>query len=233
MTKHAVVPHEQWLEARTALLQREKEFNKERDELSRLRRELPWEKVEKNYCFDTSTGPASLSELFEGRGQLMIYHFMYGADWEAGCKGCSFWSDHFDGSMVHLNHRDVTLVAVGHAPLEILTAFKARMDWKFKFVSSANTDFNYDYGVSFTPEQVAGKASYNYREIEPAAELPGLSVFFKDEAGDIFHTYSTYSRGLDMLNGTYHMLDVVPKGRDEAGLPAPMAWLRLHDSYED
>ena len=233
MDKHPVVPRDQWLEARRQLLAKEKEFTRLRDELSRSRRELPWERVDKSYVFTGPGGERSLGDLFDGRSQLIVYHFMFDPAWSEGCKSCSFWADNFEGFYRHLHHRDVTLVAVSRAPLATLATFKERMGWSFPWVSSAGCDFNFDYGVSFTPEQLAaGEGAYNYaRRKTSMAELPGISVFFRDPNGGIFHTYSCYARGLDMMNAAYHYLDLVPKGRDEAGLPYNQAWVRHHDNY--
>jgi len=231
---HEVVSQEQWTEARKALLAKEKEFTRQRDELSRQRRELPWTKVEKTYVFDGPTGKETLADLFAGRGQLMIYHFMFAPGWEEGCKSCSFLADHIDGMLAHLRHRDVTLLMVSRAPLAQIEAFKKRMGWNFKWVSSYGNDFNFDFHVSFTPEEMAkGEAYYNYGMGRiPVEELPGLSVF-SNNGGDVYHTYSTYSRGLDILLGAYNFLDMVPKGRDEEGLAHGMAWLRHHDRYDE
>jgi predicted dithiol-disulfide oxidoreductase (DUF899 family) len=232
MSTHTVVSHEKWLAARKALLDREKTFTHERDALSAARRELPWEKVEKTYVFEGPDGKETLADLFGGRSQLIVYHFMFGPEWEQGCPSCSFVSDHIDGANWHLPHRDVTLLAVSRAPLAQIEAFKNRMGWHFKWVSSYGSDFNYDFHVSFTKEEIAkGKVDYNYDLAEGYDELPGLSVFYKDENGDVFHTYSAYARGLDMLVGAYNYLDLVPKGRDEAALPWTMAWVRHHDRY--
>jgi predicted dithiol-disulfide oxidoreductase (DUF899 family) len=232
---HKVVSSEEWLKTRKAFLAKEKEFTRHRDELSRQRRELPWEKVEKNYVFDGPNGKETLSDLFDGRSQLIVYHFMFGPGWEQGCKSCSYLTDHFDSAMVHLAHRDVTMLAASRAPLAQIEPFKKRMGWRLKWVSSYGNDFNFDYHVSFTKEEQAqGKVYYNYGMTEfPSEEGPGASVFYKDENGDIFHTYSAYARGLDILVGTYNLLDLTPKGRDEAGLPQTMAWVRHHDRYED
>jgi predicted dithiol-disulfide oxidoreductase (DUF899 family) len=223
----------EWLAARLELLRKEKEFSKLRDELSRKRRELPWEKIEKQYVFDGPNGKESLADLFASRSQLIIYHFMLGPGWAEGCPGCSLLADHFDGSIAHLNARDVTFVAVSRGTLAEITAFKKRMGWNFKWVSSNATDFNRDYDVSFSKEELAkGEVYYNYeKQPFPKEEGPGASVFFKDAAGNIFHTYSSYGRGLDMMIGAYNWLDLAPKGRDEEGLPAPMAWVRHHDKY--
>jgi predicted dithiol-disulfide oxidoreductase (DUF899 family) len=191
--------------------------------------------VDKEYIFEGPDGTANLSELFEGRCQLIVYHFMFHPSWEEGCKSCSFWADNFDGIIVHLSHRDVTLIAISRAPLAKLEAFKKRMGWNFKWVSSSDSDFNHDYQVSFTPEEMdKDEVYYNYAMGRfPAEEAPGISVFYKDEDGNVFHTYSCYSRGLDMLNGAYHYLDLLPKGRDEKELSYTMAWLRHHDRYDD
>ena len=228
-----VASHSEWLEARKAFLAKEKEFTRLRDELSHQRRELPWEKVETEYIFDGPSGKKRLADLFEGRSQLMIYHFMFGPGWKEGCPSCSYLADHFDGAAIHLANRDVTLAVVSRATIAEIDAFKQRMGWRFHWVSSFGSDFNYDYHVSFTPEERAkGKVEYNYDLMEfPSEEGPGLSVFFKDSSGDIFHTYSSYARGLDILVGTYNFLDMAPKGRDEDGLVHSMAWVRHHDKY--
>ncbi len=234
MNNHKVVSKDEWLLARIDHLVKEKEFTKLRDQLSQERRELPWVKVDKEYQFDGPNGKETLSGMFTGRSQLIIYHFMYGPDWEEGCPSCSFWADNFNNIVVHLNHRDITLMAVSKAPLDKLTAYKKRMGWHFKWMSSFENEFNYDYHVSFTPDEIANREmQYNYSIINSSNdELAGVSVFYKNEAGDIFHTYSSYSRGLDMLNGAYHYMDIAPKGRDEDSLPYSMAWLRRHDSYD-
>jgi len=230
---HDVVSHENWIEARKRFLDKEKEFTRLRDELSRERRSLPWERDDKDYVFDGPEGPVSLADLFDGRSQLIVYHFMYGPDWEAGCQSCSYLADHFEPAVVHLNQRDVTMVAVSRAPVEVLQAFRQRMGWSFTWVSSLNNDFNRDYHVSFSEQEMArGDAYYNYRSGGfPSPEAPGASVFYKDADGAIFHTYSTYQRGLDMFITAYHYLDLVPKGRDEDSLSYPMAWIRRHDEY--
>ena len=235
MTTHKVVSREEWAVARKELLAQEKEFTRLRDQLSQQRRDLPWVKVDKEYTFDGPTGKETLSQLFAGRSQLLVYHFMFHPTWAEGCKSCSFWADNFNGIIVHLNHRDVTMVAIAKAPLAQLEAFKKRMGWTFKWVSSCGSDFNRDYHVSFTPEELEkGEMYYNYKMRKfPQEEGPGLSVFYKEPQGNIFHTYSSYARGLDMLNGAYHYLDLVPKGRDEAGLTYPQAWVRHHDKYDD
>ncbi|MGD0940476.1 MAG: thioredoxin family protein [Terracidiphilus sp.] len=227
------VSHEEWLEARKKFLVKEKEFTRLRDDLSRQRRELPSERVEKDYVFDGPNGKVTLADLFDGRGQLIIYHFMFGPGWKEGCPSCSYLADHFDGPSIHLAHRDVTLAVISRAPYNEIAAFKQRMGWKFPWVSSNASDFNYDYHVSFTPEERAkGTVSYNYTEMSfPSEEGPGLSAFFKDASGQIFHTYSSYARGLDILVGAYNFLDHAPKGRDEDGLGFSMAWVRHHDKY--
>jgi predicted dithiol-disulfide oxidoreductase (DUF899 family) len=235
MPQNRAVSRDEWVAARTQLLAKEKEFTRQRDELSRARRELPWEKIDKEYVFDTTTGHKTLADLFDGRSQLIVYHFMYGPDWSEGCKSCSFWADNFDGAIVHLKHRDVTMIAVSRASLDTLQAYRKRMGWHFEWVSSLGNDFNRDLGVTFTPEEMAkGEMVYNYQVGKFSSdEAPGISVFYRSDDGEVFHTYSCYARGLDMLNGAYHYLDLVPKGRDEAGLPYSMAWLRHHDKYAD
>ena len=235
MADHQIVSREEWLVARTEFLAKEKEFTRLRDQLSQQRRDMPWVKVDKDYVFDGPTGQVTLGDLFADRSQLLVYHFMFGPDWEQGCKSCSFWADNYNGVSVHLAHRDVSLVAISRAPLAQLDAYKQRMGWDFTWVSSHANDFNADYHVSFTPEEMAKEERYyNYRMGQfPQEEAPGISVFYKDEQGTIFHTYSCYSRGLDMLNGTYHYLDLMPKGRDEAGLSYSMEWVRHHDKYAD
>ncbi|MFM9971851.1 MAG: DUF899 domain-containing protein [Burkholderiales bacterium] len=235
MKAKTIVSKDQWLDARLRHLAREKELTRLRDEISRERRELPWVAVENNYVFDTPTGKRSLAELFAGREQLLVYHFMLGPEWSEGCKSCSFWADNFNGIDIHLQHRDVTLLAISSAPLAKIEAYKKRMSWSFEWVSSHGSDFNRDFQVSFTKEELAkGDVYYNYQMRKfPADEAPGISVFAKDDLGKVYHTYSCYSRGLDMLNGAYHFLDLVPKGRDEEGLPYGMAWVRHHDKYTD
>ncbi|HEX4068333.1 MAG TPA: thioredoxin family protein [Acidobacteriaceae bacterium] len=230
-----VVSRAEWLAARKAFLAKEKEFTRLRDELSRQRRALPWEKVEKPYLFQGPAGRMSLAELFGKRSQLVIYHFMLGPTWDEGCKSCSYLADHFDGTTIHLANRDVMFAAVSHAPFEKIAAFKKRMGWKFAWYSSFASDFNFDYRVSFAPEQIAkGKSDYNYGTMQfSIEEAPGLSVFAKDAADTVFHTYSTYGRGLDILVGTYNILDLAPKGRDEDGLKNTMDWVRHHDKYAE
>jgi predicted dithiol-disulfide oxidoreductase (DUF899 family) len=233
MEPHKVVSQEEWLAAHRAHLAEEKALTHARDALSKKRRELPWVKVDKTYTFDTAQGPRTLADLFGGRSQLIVYHFMMGPDWDEGCPGCSFLSDHVDGALVHLGQRDVTYVAVSRAPLAKIDAFKKRMGWKFRWVSSFGSDFNYDFYVSFTPEERAkGKLFYNFATIDSEMdELPGLSVFYKDETGDIYHTYSSYGRGGEPLIGTYTFLDLTPKGRNEQH--GMMEWMRHHDRYDD
>ena len=233
MDQHRVVSSTEWVKARMALLAKEKEFTRLRDQLSLARRELPWEGVEKDYVFEGPDGKTSLGDLFGGRSQLIVYHFMFDPDWREGCKSCSFWADNFNGFYRHLNQRDVTLVAISRAPWATIAPFKTRMGWSFPWLSSDGSDFNFEYRVSFSREELArGEVNYNYaRRKTQMTELPGISVFYRDQAGVIFHTYSCYARGLDMLNAAYHYLDLVPKGRDEAGLPYKQAWVRHHDNY--
>jgi predicted dithiol-disulfide oxidoreductase (DUF899 family) len=220
-----------WIEARKRLLAKEKEFTRLRDQLSQQRRDLPWEAVDKEYLFDGPDGKQTLPELFDGRSQLVVYHFMFGPDWEAGCPHCSRWADSFNGIIVHLNQRDVTMIAVSRAPYGKLAAYRKRMGWSFKWVSSLGTDFNFDYHVSFTPEESAKKkAFYNFTVQDPGvSDREGVSVFYKDPQGRVFHTYSTYARGIDILNADYHYLDLVPKGRDEGDRGS--FWVRRHDEY--
>ncbi|HEY3838988.1 MAG TPA: thioredoxin family protein [Bryobacteraceae bacterium] len=228
-----VVSHAEWLEARKQLLAREKEFTSQRDALSAERRKMPWVKVEKSYLFDTPAGKRTLSDLFGSKSQLAVYHFMLGPGWEEGCPSCSYLADHFDGMVIHLAHRDVAFTVMSRAPLAEIEAFKKRMGWRFPWASSYGTDFNFDYHVSFSKEdQQSGKAYYNYDHRGfPSEEGPGASVFAKDASGDVYHTYSTYARGLDILIGAYNFLDLVPKGRDEADLAFSMSWVRHHDKY--
>ncbi len=231
--QNQVASHEEWLKARLELLAAEKEFTRQRDALTLRRMAMPWERVEKSYRFEGPRDGLSLADLFEGRSQLIVYRFMLGPDWEEGCKSCSFWADNFNGIPLHLNHRDVTFTAVSRAPLARIEAYKGRMGWSFPWVSSYGSDFNFDYHVSFTPEETAeGKGYYNY-QIRPntVSEQVGISVFCRNERNELFHTYSCYARGVDMLNGAYHYLDLVPKGRDEDGLEFTMQWLRRHDQY--
>lgn len=235
MTDHPVVSREEWLSARTSFLTKEKEFTRLRDELSRQRRDLPWVLVDDPYRFDTPEGERTLAGLFDGRSQLAIYHFMFSPEWDEGCPHCSFWADNFDGIDVHLHHRDVTFLAVSRAPLPKIERFKERMGWSFPWVSSFGSDFNFDYHVSFTSEERENAtAFYNYVETNPGpADREGVSAFIKDDAGSVFHTYSCYARGIDILNGAYNFLDLMPKGRDEDALPDSQDWVRHHDRYEE
>lgn len=235
IAEHTVVSGAELLEARKALLTDEKEFTRQRDELSRKRRELPWLKVEKNYIFDGPNRKVALADLFGDRSQLVVYHFMLGPDWKEGCPSCSLLADNIDGSLVHLANRDVRLVAISRAPIAQIEAFKKRMGWGFAWVSSYGKDFNRDYHVSFTKEEMAKEnVYYNYRASEfPSEEAPGASVFYKNESGEIFHTYSAYARGCDLLLGVYNYLDLTPKGRDEDGLAFTMSWVRHHDRYDN
>ncbi len=231
--EHKIVSRTEWIAARKQLLKKEKEATRLRDQLSVARRNLPWVKIEGNYVFDGPDGRVTLAALFAGRSQLVIYHFMFGPDWQEGCPSCSFVSDHFDGALPHLAARDVALAAVSRAPLAKIKKFKKRMGWQFEWVSSRGGDFNADFHVSFTEAEMArGRVNYNYTMQEfPSSEAPGLSVFYKDAAGDIFHTYSTYGRGVEPLIGAYTILDLVPKGRDEDRLNFGMEWVRHHDRY--
>ena len=233
MSTPTVVSQEQWLEARKRLLAKEKELTHLRDELSRQRREMPWVRVDKQYVFDTPDGKQTLADLFAGRHQLIVQHFMFNPSSPVGCKSCSFWADGFNGFAVHLEQRDLSFVAVSAAPLEKIAAFRKRMGWSFKWVSSNGCDFNSDYQVSETTEEKEkGQSYYNYSIGKPFdGERPGISVFYRDNDGAIYHTYSSYSRGLDMMNAAYHYLDLTPKGRDEDNLPFTMSWVRLHDEY--
>jgi len=235
MTHHQIVSRDEWIAARKELLQKEKDFTHLRDRLNADRRALPWVKVEKEYLFDTPNGRQSLGDLFDGRSQLVTKHFMFGPDWTDGCVGCSFEIDHIEGALVHLEHHDVSYVVVSHAPLAKLEAYRQRMGWRFRWVSSYGSDFNYDFHVSFTPEQVAsGKAYYNYELRDVGIdELSGRSVFYRDEAGDIFHTYSSYARGGELFLGSYAVLDITPKGRDETINGNMTDWVRHHDRYQD
>ena len=226
---HRVVSHDEWVAARTDFMKQEKEFTRQRDELSRRRRELPWERVEKDYVFDGPKGKESLADLFDGRSQLIVYHFMFPPEWEAGCPHCSFWADNFDDNVIHINHRDASMVAVSRAPFAKLDTYRKRMGWSFQWLSSGANDFNDDFGVSFRPEEQKEKR-YNYGTIVPGmSDREGVSVFYKDAAGTIFHTYSAYARGIDMLNTAYHYIDITPKGRDEGD--KPQYWVRRHDEY--
>ncbi|HLG88475.1 MAG TPA: thioredoxin family protein [Alphaproteobacteria bacterium] len=229
--EHPVVSREEWLEARKALLAKEKEETRLRDEINGMRLALPWVKIEKNYVFDTPNGRRSLADLFDGRSQLIIYHFMLGPDWEAGCDGCSFLADHIDGALPHLNNHDVTMTAVSRAPLAKIAAYKSRMSWRFPWVSSHGSDFNFDFNVSFDKEHLKGEPFYNFRSAAGLTEeeLPGLSAFYKNEAGEVFHTYSSYARGPEELIGALMILDRAPLGRNETTI---MNWVRRHDEYE-
>ena len=227
-----IVDDAAWLAARKELLDEEKAFQKARDELAAKRRARPWRKIETDYIFETEDGQKTLRDLFGGATQLLVYHFMFHPEWDAGCKSCSFWADSYDGSRLHLKARDVALVAISRAPLDLLLDYRERMGWTFPWVSSASNSFNYDFGVSFSRRQIdAGEANYNYEKGNAKIEeLPGISVFAR-EGNEVFHTYSTYARGLDPYNVTYQLLDIVPKGRNESGLPYPQDWVRRHDEY--
>ena len=231
---HPVVSQDRWLAARKKLLAREKELTRLQDQIASERRALPWVRVEKDYRFDTLQGPRGLADLFDGRSQLMVQHFMFAPGWEQGCKSCSYMADHNDGANVHLAQRDVTLVAVSRAPLADIQRFRDRMGWRFDWVSSHGSDFNHDFGVNFSQDEMSrGQVDYNYvRQPFPHEEAPGISVFYRDENGDVFHTYSRYSRGVEVMMHTYNLLELTPKGRDEEGLDYPMAWVRHHDRYE-
>jgi predicted dithiol-disulfide oxidoreductase (DUF899 family) len=230
--EHKVVSPKQWLAARKSLLAKEKKFTKLRDQLNKERRNLPWEKVEKEYIFDGPDGKETLAELFGRKSQLVVYHFMFGPGWGEGCPHCSFWADHYDGTVPHLGQRDTSLVVISRAPLKEIERFKKRMGWRFKWVSSAENDFNFDYYVSFTPDQIrSGKLFYNYAESDmDMDEREGVSAFYKDKQGLVYHTYSSYERGIDMLNTTYHFLDITAKGRDE-NPESTQDWVRYHDKY--
>jgi predicted dithiol-disulfide oxidoreductase (DUF899 family) len=231
--RNQVVSHEDWLKARQELLTAEKDLTRQREALTRRRMAMPWERVEKAYAFEGASGRLTLEDLFEGRSQLLVYHFMLGPDWEEGCKSCSFWADNFNGIPIHLAHRDVTFTAISRAPLEKIDAYRGRMGWSFPWVSSYGSDFNFDYQASATPEEIAaGRAYYNF-EIRQngVSEMVGVSVFYRSGPGDVYHTYSCYGRGVEMVNGAYHYLDLVPKGRDEDGFRFPMEWVRRHDQY--
>jgi len=231
LSNHPLVSRERWIAERKKLLTREKELTHLRDQVARERRALPWARIDKRYTFEAAEGARTLADLFEGRRQLLVQHFMLGPGWEQGCPSCSFMADHTDGMSAHLAARDVTFVAISRAPLTEIERFRRRMGWKFKWVSSFGSDFNRDFHVSFTPEEAQGQVYYNYA-MQPfeCDELPGISVFYKDGAGEVFHTYSAYRRGVEVMMGTYNLLDLTPKGRDEAD--GPMAWVRHHDRYE-
>jgi predicted dithiol-disulfide oxidoreductase (DUF899 family) len=230
--EHKVVSPSQWLAARKRLLAKEKKFTKLRDQLNQQRRDLPWEKVEKDYLFDGPDGKQTLPQLFAGKSQLIVYHFMFGPGWKEGCPHCSFWADHYDSTLVHLAQRDTSLVVVSRAPLKEINRFKKRMGWRFKWVSSFESDFNFDFQVSFRPEENrSGRLFYNYAEVEmDMEEREGVSAFYKDRQGTVFHTYSSYAQGIDMLNTTYHFLDLTARGRDE-NPEQPQDWVRYHDKY--
>ena len=229
MTTHRVVSHDEWLKAAKTHLAREKEFTRLRDELAESRRELPWEKVEKQYVFEAPEGKVTLADLFAGKGQLIVQHFMFGPDWNEGCPSCSFWTDNFNGIDKHLAQRDTAFVLVSRGPIAKLEAYRKRMGWNLRWVSSLDNDFNFDFGVSFKAGETEPK--YNFGTTKPyGQETPGLSAFRKDEDGAIYRTYSTYARGLDVLNGAYHLLDMTSKGRDE-NPDHPMSWVKRHDKY--
>lgn len=230
---HTIVSQDEWIKARKDLLTKEKEFTIARDQLSQKRRDLPWVRVDKEYIFDGPNGKHTLSELFDSRSQLIVYHFMFDPDWDAGCPSCSFWADNFNNIIIHLNQRDVTMIVVSRVPYDKISAYQKRMGWNFNWVSSYDNDFNFDYHVSFTQEELAKKkAFYNYIIQDTGiSEMPGVSVFYKNSDGHIFHTYSAYARGIDILNGAYSYLDLVPKGRDETGHENPQYWVRRHDEY--
>jgi predicted dithiol-disulfide oxidoreductase (DUF899 family) len=233
MQQHKIVSEQEWLAARKELLAKEKELTRARDQLSAERRALPWVKVEKKYLFDTPDGSRSLAELFNGKSQLLVYHFMLGPGWKEGCPSCSFLAGHFDGMLPHLAARDVTFTAISRAPLAEIEAYKRRMGWHFPWASSFANDFNFDYHASFPSDQTGSEVDYNYEMQDVGSdEMPGLSAFYRDAGGGIFHTYSAYARGLDSLVGTYNFLDLAPKGRDEDNLPWTMAWVRRHDEYD-
>lgn len=232
--KHNVVSYEEWVTSCREHLVKEKAFTRLRDQLSQQRRALPWTRVEKDYHFDSDDGRKSLCDLFVGKRQLLIYHFMFGPDWEAGCPSCSFWADNFNNIMAHLNARDINLIAVSRAPLEKLQNYKKRMGWTFNWVSSFESDFNTDFGVTFTEEEMNGKQRYyNFNTAGfPVSEAPGVSALYRSDQDEVFRTYSCYARGLDILNGAYHFMDIAPKGRNEGELPHPQAWIRRHDEYD-
>jgi predicted dithiol-disulfide oxidoreductase (DUF899 family) len=233
MKEHKIVSRDEWVAARKAHLASEKAFTRQRDALAKERRELPWVKIDKEYRFDTARGEKSLADLFDGRSQLIVQHFMFGPDWEEGCPSCSFWADGYNAFIVHLAQRDVTMIAVSNAPQQKLDAYKQRMGWTFDWVTSVDGALSRDFGVTFSAEELAaGAIHYNYTDQAfPSEEAPGASVFYRNDAGELFHTYSCYARGLDMLNAAYHYLDLAPKGRDEDDLPFPMSWVRRKDSY--
>jgi predicted dithiol-disulfide oxidoreductase (DUF899 family) len=230
MTAHRIVSQAEWLQASKAQLAKEKEFTRLREELARARRAMPWVKVEKDYVFDAPEGKVTLPDLFDGKGQLIVQHFMFGPDWNEGCPSCSFWTDTFNGIDLHLAHRDTAFVLVSRGPIDRLEAYRKRMGWNLRWVSSLGNDFNFDFAVSFAPDEAA--PTYNFGTIKPhGQENPGVSAFRRGDDGAIYRTYSTYARGIDMLNGAYQLLDITSKGRDEEGLPFSMAWVRRHDKY--
>jgi predicted dithiol-disulfide oxidoreductase (DUF899 family) len=229
-----IVSQEEWTKARLRLLAEEKQLTRQRDAVARERQQLPWVRVGKRYTFDTPHGKKSLAELFGGKNQLAIYHFMFGADWDQGCPSCSLLADHMDNLAIHLAQRDVRLMMISHAPLAKIETFKKRMGWKLAWASSADSDFNFDFGVSVDKEDAAKEHVYNYALMKfPSEERPGMSIFYKNPQGELFHTYSVYGRGLEDFMAIYAILDRVPKGRDEAGLPHGMAWVRHHDRYPE
>lgn len=231
MTTHQIASHDEWTAARIAFMEKEKAFTRAREELAAARRALPWEKVETTYTFEGENGPVALADLFRGKGQLIVYHFMFGPDWEAGCKSCTFWADNLERTVAHLNARDTNLVLVSRGPLDRLLAYRKRFGWTMEWVSSLHSTFNQDCAVSFAPDAVEKKKQYNFRTLTPdSIEMPGITVFAKD-GGDIYRTYAAYARGIDMVNATYQLLDLVPKGRDEANLRFTMEWVRRRDEY--
>ena len=233
-SNHPVVSRDRWLAERKTLLARERELTHPRDQIARERRALPWVRIDKDYSFDTAEGRRTLAQLFEGRRQLLVQHFMLGPGWEQGCPSCSYMADHTDGMTPHLAQRGVSFVAISRAPLAEIERFRRRMGWRFLWVSSNGSDFNFDFHVSFRPEEMArGKVDYNFvKTAFPSEEAPGISVFFKDDAGQVFHTYSTYGRGVEVMMGAYSLMDLTPKGRDEDELAHTMEWVRHHDRYE-
>ncbi len=233
MNAPTIGTRDEWLEARAKLLDREKDLNRQRDELAQQRRQLPWVRIDKDYGFEGPDVERTLRDLFDGHTQLLVYHFMFAPNWDEGCPICSLWADGFNDTPVHLAHRDVSFVCVSRAPYSKLAAYKARMGWTFPWFSSASSDFNFDFGVSFTPNQREHGGDYNFARLDnPPEEAPGLSAFAMNDSGEVFHTYSTYSRGLDPINAAYQLLDLAPRGRDEDNLAWPMEWLRRHDAYE-
>ena len=228
-----IVERAEWRAARVALLEQEKALTRARDAVNAARAALPWVRVDKPYRFETERGPETLGELFRGRGQLLVQHFMFAPDWEEGCVGCSLWADHVSAALPHLAAKDITYVAISRAPLAKLLAFRRRMGWAFDWVSSFGSDFNRDFGVSFTAADVVAGAEYNWRATTETGELPGNSSFYRDAQGTVFHTYSAYARGAEEVASTYMLLDIAPLGRNESGLPQPMAWVRHHDRYAE